>query len=167
MDTSPLFALLDPGPLSLAAGGLSVAALIALWAVWAGQRRLLNRYRRLLYGPKGVDLEAILLGQAATIDGLRNRVDAAEQALERNAAAAVRHVQHLSLVRFQAFPGEGSDLSFSLAILDGNRNGFVLTSLYGRSESRVYAKPITNGTSTYVLTDEERTALTRALEKGA
>lgn len=40
-----------------------------------------------------------------------------------------------------------------------------MSSLYGRNESRIYAKPVQKGVSTYHLTDEERTAIERALRK--
>ena len=56
----------------------------------------------------------------------------------------------------------GADLSFSCALLDGQDNGVVVTSLYGRTECRTYAKPIRAGASSYVLTDEEKQALMQA-----
>lgn len=71
---------------------------------------------------------------------------------------------NVGLVRFNAFLNEGSDLSFSIAVVDHEETGFVLTSIYGRDESRVYAKPIEKGTSLYNLTDEEKEAIQKAKE---
>jgi hypothetical protein len=68
------------------------------------------------------------------------------------------------LIRFNAFDNMGSDLSFSLGLLDRRGDGVVLTGLYGRDETRLYAKPIRKGTSDYSLTEEEVKAVQRSLE---
>ena len=68
-------------------------------------------------------------------------------------------VQKVGLVRYNAFKDVGSDLSFAIALLDGNDNGVVLNGLYGSESSNIYAKPIKNKKSTYQLSDEEEYAL--------
>ena len=75
------------------------------------------------------------------------------------------HIQKLGVVRFNAFDNTGSDLSFSVALLDAADAGFVLSGIYGREESRVYAKPVLKGESTYLLTKEEKQALDAARKK--
>jgi hypothetical protein len=59
----------------------------------------------------------------------------------------------------------GGDLSFSLALLDKNGDGIVLTGLFSRNSSSVYAKPITDGSSTYPLSQEEIQAIQKAMAK--
>ncbi len=68
-------------------------------------------------------------------------------------------IQKVGLVRYNAFRDVGSDLSFAIALLDGNDTGVVLNGLYGSDSSNIYAKPIKGGISTYQLSDEERYAL--------
>ncbi len=68
-------------------------------------------------------------------------------------------VQKVKVIRFNAFTDTGSDLSYSVALLDENDNGVVLSSIYGREDNRTYAKPIENGKSKYLLSDEEKQAL--------
>jgi len=81
-------------------------------------------------------------------------------------------VQKVGIVRFNPFSEVGSDQSFSVALLDKNDNGVVITSLYTREGNRVYAKPIKAGLSEYLLSKEEKTAIekaklnTQALAKG-
>jgi hypothetical protein len=58
----------------------------------------------------------------------------------------------------------GGRLSFSCALLDDEGTGVVLTSINGRQETRVYAKPVTAGTSSYNLSTEEQEAIRQALE---
>ena len=57
----------------------------------------------------------------------------------------------------------GGKQSFALALLDCKGDGVVLSSLYGREESRVYAKPVKGGLSEYTLSKEEEAAVQQAL----
>ena len=57
------------------------------------------------------------------------------------------------------------DLLLQDALLDAADSGFVLSGIYGREDSRVYAKPVTKGESTYLLTKEEKLALEDARKK--
>ena len=68
-------------------------------------------------------------------------------------------VQKVGLVRYNAFKDVGSDLSFAIALLDGNNNGVVLNGIYGSESSNIYAKPIKNKQSSYQLSQEEEYAL--------
>src|SRR5207302_11209169 len=77
------------------------------------------------------------------------------------AAGAVCHV---GVVRFDAFEDMGGRLSFSAALLDGNGDGLVITSINGRQDTRCYAKRVQGGTSIHNLSDEERQAIRDALE---
>src|SRR3989344_3331232 len=81
-------------------------------------------------------------------------------ALEHIAPAAIRKV---GFIRFNPFTNTGGDQSFALALLDGNKNGVIISSLYTREGVRVYAKEVAGGTSKHPLSDEERQALERAM----
>lgn len=72
-------------------------------------------------------------------------------------------VQRVGMVRFDAFEDMGGQLSFAAALLDADGSGLVLSSINGRSETRIYAKPIEQGTSSYNLSEEEHEAIRRAL----
>jgi hypothetical protein len=71
-------------------------------------------------------------------------------------------IQKVGIIRFNPFPGVGSDQSFSVALLDKNNDGIVITSLYTREDTRIYAKPIKAGVSEYLLSDEEKEAIEKA-----
>ena len=74
-----------------------------------------------------------------------------------------RCIQKVGIYRYNAYKDTGSDLSFTLALLDENNNGVVLNGIYSRDMSNIYAKPIVNGDSTYKMTDEEKEAIKRAM----
>jgi len=69
----------------------------------------------------------------------------------------------VGMVRYNAFGEQGNDLSYSIAILDDQQNGIVITSIYNREQSNSYAKPIEKGTSSYRLSEEEKNAIQKAL----
>ena len=87
------------------------------------------------------------------------KTDKKLQILEKNSKF---FLQKVGIVRFNPFPEVGSNQSFSIALLDNNNNGVVITSLYSREENRVYGKPIKNGISEYSLSKEEIKAIKRA-----
>ncbi len=75
------------------------------------------------------------------------------------------NVQKVGLVRFNPFNETGGDHSFSLALLDGKDNGFVMTGLHTRERTRLYIKPVKNLKSSYELSEEEQKAVKEALKK--
>lgn len=74
-------------------------------------------------------------------------------------------IQKIGLVRYSAFKDTGSDLSFTLALLNDKNTGVVLNGIYSREMSNIYAKPVENGISTYTLSEEEKEAIDKAIEK--
>ncbi|MEV6266049.1 DUF4446 family protein [Kribbella sp. NPDC051936] len=68
-------------------------------------------------------------------------------------------LQHLAVVRYDAFGETGGKLSWSMAILDDNGDGVVLTSINSRADARTYAKEIKSFTSESKLSPEEEEAL--------
>ncbi|PIR71882.1 MAG: hypothetical protein COU42_03305 [Candidatus Nealsonbacteria bacterium CG10_big_fil_rev_8_21_14_0_10_36_24] len=74
-------------------------------------------------------------------------------------------VQKIGIIRYNPFSNVGSDQSFSIALLDSNNNGVVISSLFGRDGNRVYGKPIKNGKSEYSLSEEENKAIGIALDR--
>ena len=74
-----------------------------------------------------------------------------------------RCIQKVGIVRYNAFKDTGSDLSFTLALLDEHNDGVVLNGIYSREMSNIYAKPVENGKSSYTLSEEEKSAIDKAV----
>ncbi|MGB9780702.1 DUF4446 family protein [Caldanaerobacter sp.] len=83
-------------------------------------------------------------------------------AIERESKKAIKKV---GIVRYNAFPDVGSDLSYSIAFLDEEDNGVVISGIYGRHETATFAKPVERGHSKYPLSAEEVQAIERAKRK--
>jgi len=120
-------------------------------------------------GTGGAQESATLTGDEA-VGSLLGRIDRIEQAIRTlNAADRTQRFQidgslrRVALLRYDAFEDVGGRLSFSCAMLDEHGTGVVITSINGRQETRVYAKPVTARTSTYNLSAEEEEAIRQAM----
>ncbi|MDR3349843.1 MAG: DUF4446 family protein [Acidaminococcales bacterium] len=145
-----------------AAAVLAVVVAAALVAV-AYQafllRRLSARYDALMRDVGGKSLEEMVLGRLEQVQKVQNDMALLNNRYWQMGEQLAKCVQKVSVVRFSAFDGTGSDLSFAIAFLDGKNDGVVFSSIYGRNEGRCYAKPVNQGQSTYALSDEEKRAI--------
>jgi len=124
-----------------------------------------KRYRKMMTGVDGMNMERMLLGhidETRTVSEANKRLREDITRIDELLGQAITRV---GIVRFSAFTDMGSDLSYAVALLDSHNNGVVLTSIFGREDSRSYAKPIERGESTYTLTAEEQQALNEAMAK--
>jgi hypothetical protein len=154
--------------MTFSAETLSLLVLIALSL--AGFALLLSamsqgRRRNEPRGPIQMDdvLRGVLEGQARQIQRLEGAVRSLAATDRRQEGVIEGAVQHVGLVRYDAFEDVGGRLSFSCAMLDDHGTGVVVTSINGRQDTRVYAKPIVDGSSQYNLSIEEEEAIRRAL----
>ncbi|MGB8956430.1 MAG: DUF4446 family protein [Tumebacillaceae bacterium] len=146
-----------------------VALLVVVLVVFIFNTVRLNkmhkRYRTLMKGLKHANLEEVLFQYADGVHGLEAEVRRALEKLEVHQRQIEVSCGPVGVVRYNAFPDAGSDLSFSVAVLNRDADGVVFTSIFGREESRSYAKPILAGASTYLLSEEEKEAIQIALDK--
>ncbi len=74
-------------------------------------------------------------------------------------------IQKVGLIKYNSFKEAGGDNSFSLTLLDGNKNGIIITSLHARERTRLYIKDVISGKVNIKLSNEEEKSLKKALEK--
>ena len=117
---------------------------------------MFNLFKKSKKEPK--DLKAIL----AQFKYLEENFEKISKELENFKKESKFSIQKVGIIRFNPFSEVGSDQSFSIALLNGNNDGIVITSLYTREENRVYGKPIKAGLSGYHLSAEEKEAIEKA-----
>lgn len=137
--------------------------IIIIIITYASLNKLEKRYRKLMRGVNNKNLEEMVLSYLDKIDEVKEQNEVMKQKNDQINLELKSCVQKTSMIRYKAFDDVGSDLSFSIALLDGNNNGAVLTSIYGRNESTTYAKPIDKGISRYDLSEEENKVLEQAM----
>ena len=134
---------------------IGLALLSILFVILGGARRGSEPT-----GLAGDDAVGALL---VKIDRLEQAVRALNATDNRQQVQIEGSVRRVGVMRYDAFEDVGGRLSFSCALLDERGTGVVLTSINGRQETRVYAKPVTVGQSTYNLSREEEEAIRQAM----
>lgn len=71
-------------------------------------------------------------------------------------------IKKIGIVNFDAFDDVTGKLSFSLAMLNNNNDGIILTSLYGHNSCNTYLREVVSGETPIKLLDEEKEALEKA-----
>lgn len=102
-----------------------------------------------------VQMKHTIASQQATIEQQQQEIDALKEKLKLTKGK-------VGVYRYNAFSEQGNNLSFSIAVLNDKRDGYVLTGIYNRDNTYVYAKPLENGESVYPLSPEERKAIEEA-----
>ena len=125
--------------------------------------KITKRYNEFVMGVKDVNVEELLIRISEELKDIRIDMNVKEKDIENLETKLAFAIQKVGFVRYNAFAEMGSDLSFSIALLDKFNNGFVLTSIYGRENTTSYGKPLKFGKSVYPLSVEEMQANDRAV----
>lgn len=126
--------------------------------------KIKEKYNKLVRGIEGVNIEKLLIKNGEDIEKINININNVENEINNLEIKLSSAVQKVGFIRYNAFADMGSQLSFSIALLDNNLNGFVLTSIYGRDHTASYAKPMKDGKSIYPLSVEEMQAVDRAIK---
>jgi hypothetical protein len=153
--------------LALVVGALALLLLSLLIVVLVQSlrlRRAVRAYRELVRGGPGGSLQEVIrdhIGEVTRVSSRLVELEGLNRVLEERYRSSI---QHIGMVRFNPFDDTGSDQSFAIALLDDKRNGVVLSSLHGRTNTRLFAKPVEDGRSRHHLSDEEAQAIRIAVE---
>ncbi|MEK7182714.1 MAG: DUF4446 family protein [Patescibacteria group bacterium] len=130
-----------------------VAALT--WWIWSRERAF-----KKVVGRVGERDIRKLLGEFATrqdgFDTILKNIEAVITDIKR---ADLTHLQKIGLVRFNPFRDAGGNQSFTLALLNEQYSGVVITGLHARDTTRLYVKDVIKGQSRAELSKEEKQAL--------
>lgn len=121
--------------------------------------RIKVKYNRFMNGLSDRNMEELLEKCLESVNFVNNKnreIELKINEIERN---LIQCIQKVGIVRFNAFDNVGSDLSFSIALLDNNDSGIVVSGIYSRDSSSTYAKPVSSGKSRYTLSAEEIQAI--------
>ena len=146
-------------------GVLLVITYAIMINLWLDLSYMKNRYKKMMAGVEGGNLERLINGQADDINLIINEHKELRREFERIDEMLARAITRIAVVRFDAFKDVSNDLSYCVAMLDSNNNGIIISGIFGREDSRTYVKPIVEGESTYKLTQEEEQALKDAMKQ--
>lgn len=155
------------GVLALAALAIAILALIACAALMRTVRRLRGAQKLVLGDGSQHDLVAHGAALQEAFEALQEYVGEGalrlEERLDGVEVALTKAVSHHALVRYDAYNELSGQQSVSIALLDGQRSGVVLTCIHHRDQARVYAKQVRDGLGELELSPEEAEAVRVAL----
>lgn len=143
----------------LLAGATLVLLALVVWMYF--------KLRRFLIGIDSKNIKDSLSFVGGSLKDLQTFRDEMQAYLDTVEKRLRKSVQSVHTVRFNPFHGEGfgGNQSFATAFLNENGDGVVISSLYSRDRVSIFSKPVTDSSSEHELSDEEREALEKALEK--
>ncbi|MFA6940032.1 MAG: DUF4446 family protein [Clostridiaceae bacterium] len=149
----------------LSLAGISLILIILVTILFSSINGLKAKYKKMMRGINGNNLEEVITEYYKKFDNISNQFVKLNGSFSQIDKRISSCIQKTSIKRYKAFENVGSDLSFSLALLDEKNNGLILTGIYGREESTTYAKPVDSGISRYELSVEEKEVLEEAINK--
>jgi hypothetical protein len=154
---------LTPQNLLLLASGLLL--IISLCFLIVNIRLLVigQRYKRLMRGTRGANLEEQLVETLEACQEIRKRLGQLEDGTNSLVVDQAASLQGVGFVRFDAF-SEMGNMSFALALLNKNKDGVVFCCLASRDDCRLYARQVVEGDSTTPLSKEEKEAIQKAMD---
>ena len=125
--------------------------------------KLKKRYVQFLTSREGQSLEEILKNVVKDVDAVKVSNQKVEKAMQRVEKDVYDCYSKIGIVRYDAFKGLAGKLSFSMAMLDAKKNGYILNCMHGNEGCYVYLKEVLHGEALVALSSEERKALEEAL----
>lgn len=125
--------------------------------------RFMKKYKMFMRGMDGASLERAFARRFNQMDILEENSKNHMEEIRK-----IKEVQSITLnktaiVKYDAFKEMGGKLSFALAMLDEDNNGFVMNAIHSREACYTYIKEIVKGESYIVLGEEEKEALRQAV----
>lgn len=158
----------DQIAMAIAAGvGLLLLILFIWLIVVTSKLRKLKSAQNKMVGETGVsNMEEVMNVVHERLSSLDHRQSIQGERMDQHEKRLSSLKGRISVHRFNAFSDSGSDLSFSVAFVNEDQDGVVITGIHGREQTFLYAKPIDKGQSAYMLTPEEKIAINQAMQKG-
>lgn len=159
---------LDPGYLFLGIILLLILLIIIMTALFVKQsrdlRKLQFRLKMLTSGKDASSLEEEISGLIADTKSLKQAAVSNKKNIETLYEKLKPTYQKTGLVKYDAFQQMGGQLSFCLAMLDQENNGFIMNSVHSTEGCYCYTKAVKKGVSELSLGKEEEEALALAME---
>lgn len=125
---------------------------------------LKKKYKKFMMGKDGTSLEDNLMGRISEIENLDVITRENQANIEKILEVLKSTFQKIGMVKYDAFNEMGGKLSFSLALLNQENDGFIINAMHSREGCYTYIKEIIKGNSVIVLSDEEKEALDMAMK---
>ena len=153
----------EPGIIIIFVLGVLLIVLIYMIKISMKMSRFMKKYKMFMRGMDGASLERAFAARFNQMDILEENSRNHMEEIRK-----IKEVQNITLnkvaiVKYDAFKEMGGKLSFALAMLDKENNGFVMNAIHSSDGCYTYVKEIVKGESYVVLGEEEKEALRQAV----
>ena len=125
--------------------------------------KLNKKYKKFMQGKDAKNLELDIIGLFEDNKFIKNSLEKNSDDIRTLFKRLEDTFQKVGIVKYDAFSQMGGQLSFCLAMLDENNNGFLLNSVHSTEGCYSYTKVIKRGECDISLGDEEKQALNIAM----
>ena len=135
---------------------------VLLFLVYSQLQQVSRKYYILTRGKKARDLEQIMLTRFDEMDKLKKRMKRYSRDHREFKGHLDSCYNKMGLVKYDAFDNMAGELSYSLALLNSDNSGFVISSMHSKEGCFSYAKEVIKGESYIALSKEEKEAIAKA-----
>lgn len=154
---------IDIGYILIGSLVLFLILLVLLIVTMVKQSKLKKRYEAFMLGSDAKSMEEEISGLFQDINTLKGETKDNKKEIKHIYRRLETVFQKIGIVKYDAFQQMGGKLSFSLALLDENDNGFIMNSVHSTDGCYSYTKEIKNGECEISLGEEEQKALDMAM----
>jgi len=141
-----------------------ILVMIAILCVFIVKEvRLQRKYKKFMRGSSAESLEDAIAQLFEDNNKIKKVVNANRGDIRQIYRNMTKTFQKIGVVKYDAYKQMGGLLSFSLALLDEENNGFILNSVHTSDGCYTYTKEIYEGKCELELGNEEKIALEKAI----
>ena len=126
--------------------------------------KLKKKYNKFMTGKNAKSLENEIVALFEDNKFIKTSIDKNKKDIRTLYKNMESTFQKIGIIKYDAFNQMGGKLSFCLALLDENNNGFILNSVHSAEGCYSYTKEILSGESSIPLGEEEKQALLKAMD---
>ncbi|GMQ65080.1 DUF4446 family protein [Vallitalea maricola] len=145
--------------------GITLLMLILLIINSIRIKKWKNKYYQFMNSKEDFNIEDVLQNNIKDIDGLKNILHKQKLDIREMEKHVRQSIEKVAVVKYNAFDNMGGQLSFVLALLNQTDSGVLLNGMHSREGCYMYVKEIKDGKSEKVLSEEEKSALEKAVKQ--
>jgi len=126
---------------------------------------IFTKIKKLITLKNKEDLSKLLIKNFSEMEDVKEAHNALLDEIKKLGSMSYKSLQKIGFSRYNPFKDVGGNQSFSICLLDTKNNGFILSNLYYRDKSSIYAKEIHKGTPLQKLSEEEEQTLKKAIDR--
>lgn len=142
---------------------LQIVLIVLLILLYNKYNKLQKSYNTFMKGRNGKSLEKSIFKRFDRMEKIAKLAEDKREEINKIYKKMEGHYQKVGIVKYDAFHEMGGNLSFALAMLDENNNGWIFNAMHSREGCYTYIKEIVKGESYIELAEEERQCLEKAI----